>query len=201
MIKLNFGKDLYIKGRIGWRGLNKDEYLDNSEYRIINATSLMDDYVDWNNCGYISKERYDESPEIMLEENDILISKDGTIGKIGYIKNLKFKCTVSSGIFVVRNTRKDIINFDYIFHLLKSDFFKDFIKRNKVLGSTIQHLYQRDLEQFSINLPSLDEQKKISKILNSLDQQIERNNLMVHKLQSCKPTLFSSRIGGNSYAC
>lgn len=93
---LNVGRDLYLKGRIGWRGLNKDEYLEESDYRIINATALMDRYVDWNNCGFISKERYDESPEIMLEENDILISKDGTLGKIGYVKNIPAPTTVAT---------------------------------------------------------------------------------------------------------
>lgn len=46
----------------------------------------MDGFIDWDNCGFISKERYEESEEIMLKENDILISKDGTIGKIGYVK-------------------------------------------------------------------------------------------------------------------
>ena len=73
MSNLNLGRDLYLKGRIGWRGLSKDEYLSVSDYRIINATALMDGFVDWDNCGYISKERYDESPEIMLQEGDLLI--------------------------------------------------------------------------------------------------------------------------------
>ena len=113
MYKLNVGRDLYLKGRIGWRGLSKDEYLAESEFRIINATALMDGYVDWENCGFISEERYEESPEIMLQEGDILISKDGTLGKIGYVKNLPFKCTVASGIFVLRNTIPELLNFDY----------------------------------------------------------------------------------------
>ena len=41
--------------------------------------------IDWNKAGYISAERYEESPEIMLKVSDILLSKDGTIGKIGYV--------------------------------------------------------------------------------------------------------------------
>ena len=39
MNRLNVGKDLYLKGRIGWRGLSKDEYLKTSDYKIINATA------------------------------------------------------------------------------------------------------------------------------------------------------------------
>jgi len=191
MAKLNLGKDLYVHGRIGWRGLSKEEYLKNGFYRIINATSLMDGYVDWNNCGYITKERYEESTEIMLQENDILISKDGTLGKIGYVKNMKYPCTVASGIFVVRNTKKDILNFDYLYHILKSSIFKDFIARNKAIGSTISHLYQRDLENFEIELPDIKVQEKIANVLNCLDEKIKINNMIVEKLQKILLTEFS----------
>lgn len=179
MSKLNLGQDLYLKGRIGWRGLSKSDYLNNSNYKIINATSLMDGYVDWDNCGYISKERYDESEEIKLQEKDILISKDGTLGKIGYVKNLKTPCTVASGIFVLRNTMPDRLNFDYLYHILKSDIFKNFIKLNKAIGSTINHLYQRDLENFEIEVPSIDIQTKVSNILNYLEDKIYINNKII----------------------
>lgn len=175
MNKFNLGTDLYIKGRIGWRGLSKSEYLENSDYRIINATALMDGYVDWNNCGYISKERYEESDEIMLKENDILISKDGTLGKVGYVKGLIKPTTVASGIFVLRNIVPDRLDFNYLYHILKSDVFKDFIFRNKAQGSTINHLYQRDLESFTLNLPEIGVQREIAGILNSIDAKIESN--------------------------
>ena len=190
MTTLNLGKDLYLKGRIGWRGLSKEEYLKHSDYKIINATSLMDGYIDWSTCGYISKDRYDESEEIMLKENDILISKDGTLGKIGFVKSLNGFCTVSSGIFVLRNTKPDIVDFNYLFHILKSNIFKDFIHRNKAQGSTIPHLYQRDLESFEIELPDITEQKFVANILDSLDNQIKRNNDMVQKLQVLAHNIF-----------
>ena len=179
MNRLSLGKDLYVKGRIGWKGLNKDEYLNKSDYKIINGTALMDGYIDWNKCGYISKERYDESPEIMLKEDDILITKDGTIGKIGYVKNLVCKCSVASGIFVVRNTKNDILDTDYLYHLLNSHVFKDFVFRNKAEGSTINHLYQRELDKFVIELPDLKEQKKVASILNKIDD-IMSNNVYIN---------------------
>lgn len=190
MNKLNLGNDLYIKGRIGWRGLSKDEYLESSRYKIINATALMDRYVDWENCGYISQERYEESDEIMLQEGDILISKDGTLGKIGYVKNLTMPCTVASGIFVLRNTIPERLDFDYLYHVLKSSIFKGFIDRNKASGSTINHLYQRDLENFELDLPNIQIQNKIAKILNSLDAKIENNYKISSELESMVKTIY-----------
>jgi type I restriction enzyme S subunit len=94
-MKVNVGNDLYLKGRIGWKGLSKDEYLDKSDYRIINGYSLKDGYIDWDIAGYISEDRYEESPEIKLEKNDILITKDGTIGKVGIVRNLVSPTTVA----------------------------------------------------------------------------------------------------------
>ena len=190
MSNLNLGRDLYLKGRIGWRGLSKDEYLDHSDYKIINATALMDGVVDWNNCGFISKERYEESEEIMLQEGDILISKDGTLGKIGYVKGLTTPCTVASGIFVLRNTVPDELDFDYLYHVLKSHIFKDFIARNKVLGSTIPHLYQRDLENFELELPDIEEQKKVSFILNAIDSKISNNTAICSDLEAMAKLIY-----------
>lgn len=190
MSKLNVGNDLYLKGRIGWQGLSKDEYLSQGEYKIINATALMDGYVDWNNCGYITKERYEEAKEIMLQEGDILISKDGTLGKIGFVKNLTTPCSVASGIFVLRNTKPDVVNFDYLYHILKSHIFKDFINRNKSLGSTIPHLYQRDLANFELELPPLNEQKQIASILNNLDSKIRNNEAINSELESMAKTIY-----------
>lgn len=188
MSRLNLGKDLYLAGRIGWRGLNKDEYLEYSDYKIINATALMDGYVDWNNCGFISTERYYESEEIMLQEGDILISKDGTLGKIGYVKNLEGYCTVASGVFVLRNTNPEIVDFNFLYHLLKSEVFKDFVKRNKSLGSTINHLYQRDLENFEVDLPDIETQKEIASVLDSIDEKIEnckkQNKLIMDEVKT-----------------
>lgn len=190
MTKFNLGKDLYVKGRIGWRGLSKSEYLKNSDYRIINATALMDGYVDWDNCGYITKERYEESKEIMLQENDILISKDGTLGKIGYVKGLTKPTTVASGIFVLRNTISNKLDFDYLYHILKSNIFKEFIFRNKAQGSTINHLYQRDLEKFTLDLPPLDVQHKIAGILNAIDSKIKNNLNIVDNVDNYIKTIY-----------
>jgi len=103
---VKLGDYLYIKGRIGWKGLKKSEYLPVSDYRIINGESLTLSGIDWNKAGYISAERYEESPEIMLNIGDILLSKDGTIGKIGYVDKLETPTSVASGIFVIRNTRQ-----------------------------------------------------------------------------------------------
>ena len=140
------GDYLYIKGRIGWKGLKKSEYLSKSGYRIINGETLTKSGIDWNKAGYISAERYEESPEIMLKVSDILLSKDGTIGKIGYVDSLDLPTSVASGIFVIRNNQPNIISTTFIYYLLKSQLFKAFIVA-RTEGSVIPHLYQKDFSE------------------------------------------------------
>jgi len=54
--------------------------------------------------------RYDESPEIKLQNDDVLLSKDGSnIGKVGLIKNLPEKATVNSHIAVIRRIDSRVI--------------------------------------------------------------------------------------------
>jgi len=189
-MKINVGNDLYLKGRIGWKGLSKDEYLNNSDYRIINGYSLKEGFIDWDIAGYISKERYEESPEIHLEIGDILISKDGTIGKVGIVRELLSPSTVASGIFVLRNTIPHKLCTEYLFQYLNSSNFKNFINRVKADGSTIQHLYQRDLVRLEIEVPDLQIQEKIAKVLSDIDSKIELNNKINSELESIAKLIY-----------
>lgn len=194
---VKLGEYLYIKGRIGWKGLKKDEYLDSSDYRIINGESLTKDGIDWNRAGFISKERYDESPEIMLQVGDILLSKDGTIGKIGYVDNLDSPSTVASGIFVIRNIKTDIISTQFIYYLLKSKLFSAFIA-SRTEGSVIPHLYQKDFMEFAFPLPNADEMSQFdtltSPLFATIIKNLRENEFLIATRDALLPKLMNGEI-------
>lgn len=184
----SIGDCLYIKGRIGWKGLKKSEYLKKSNYRIINGSALNGKDIEWDKCGYISEERYNESPEIMLEKNDIVMTKDGTIGKVAIIDKLEYKTTVASGLFVIR-VLNNSIDYKYLYYYFTSKYFSNLVK-TRIEGSVIPHLYQKDLVELNIPLPQLNEQKAISKILSDLDKKIETNNKINKKLEEMAQAIF-----------
>ena len=196
-LPVKLGDYLYIKGRIGWKGLKKSEYLPQSGYRIINGETLTQSGIDWNKAGYISEERYVESPEIMLKVGDILLSKDGTIGKIGYVDSLELPTSVASGIFVIRNTKPDIISTTFIYYLLKSRLFTSFIAA-RTEGSVIPHLYQKDFMEFEFPLPTAEKMADFEEITEPMFSQII-NNLNENKRlallrDSLLPKLMSGEI-------
>lgn len=194
---VKLGDYLYIKGRIGWKGLKKSEYLPISNYRIINGESLTLSGIDWNKAGYISAERYEESPEIMLSIGDILLSKDGTIGKIGYVDKLDAPTSVASGIFVIRNTRQSEISTQFIYYLLKSKLFKAFIA-SRTEGSVIPHLYQKDFMEFEFQLPSPVDMKifddTTADMFSLVFSNLNENERLIHLRDALLPKLMSGEL-------
>lgn len=194
---VKLGDYLYIKGRIGWKGLKKEEYLEHSDYRIINGESLTKAGIDWSKAGYISQARYDESPEIMLQNGDILLSKDGTIGKIGYIDSLSAPTTVASGIFVIRNLQPNIISTIFIYYLLKSQLFTAFIAA-RTEGSVISHLYQKDFMQFEFPLPAKKEMENFegltAPMFSLIVSNLNENVSLAHVRDSLLTRLMSGEI-------
>ena len=58
----------------------------------ISPSNIFEYSMTFNKCSFLRWEKYYESPEIQIEENDILIVKTGsTFGKIGMVKNLPEK--------------------------------------------------------------------------------------------------------------
>ena len=168
----------YVKGRIGWQGLRSDEFMDIGPH-LVTGTDFYQGRVSWDKCHRISEERYEEAPEIHLKENDLLITKDGTIGKIALVKSKPEKVTLNSGIFVTR-PYNDIYDPEYFYWVLYSNVFLDFIDLMSS-GSTVRHLYQNIFERFSYPLPNKSEQLQIVKELNGIITEIDNLILIIEK--------------------
>ena len=164
----NLGEIAILNARIGWKGLNASEYKKEGPLFLSVHSLNYGDYVDYSQAFHISQERYDESPEIMLKDNDILICKDGAgIGKLGIIKDLKEQATTNSSLLVIRCFKN--LNVKFIYYYLTSSHFQNIVQA-RIMGATTPHLYQRDLVHFYVALPPLAEQNRIVQKLDELMQ-------------------------------
>ena len=169
-----------VKARIGWQSLTTKEYLKSGDYGLVGGTNLVDGRIDWESIPYVNKWRYDQDKFIQLQSNDILISKDGTIGKIAFVDSLPFPATLNSGVYVIR-PKGSSYEPSFMYHLLNSYLFEDFIEK-LAAGSTISHLYQKDLKNFIVHIPSnLEEQKAIAEALSDIDNFISNTKALLIK--------------------
>lgn len=153
----------YLKGRVGWKGLTSDEYLEDGYAYLVTGTDFSKKFINWNDCHCIEENRYEDDPYIQLRDGDLLITKDGTIGKLALVTGLDRPACLNSGIFLIRPTSSYLT--EYMYWVLQSNAFKVFCDLSS-LGSTIQHLYQNVFEDFSFPVPSSHEQVGIAKFLD-----------------------------------
>lgn len=154
-----------ISGRIGWKGLTAKEYTQEGPLFLSVHSLNYGDFVDFRDAFHISQARYDESPEIMLQSDDILICKDGAgIGKVGIVGELSEQTTINSSLLLIRSKPK--IAPKYLYYALMSPYFQAIVQ-SRLEGATTPHLYQRDIAGFPIYLPPLTEQRRIVVALDS----------------------------------
>jgi type I restriction enzyme S subunit len=157
---------IYIAGRIGWRGLKADEYTPSGPLFFSVHNLNKGDRVSFAGAFHISQERYEESPEIQLQNNDILLAKDGAgIGKLGIVKELKEKATVNSSLLVIRST--GVFVPEFLFYFLKGPAMQRIVKE-RITGSATPHLFQRDIKKFELLIPPITEQQRIATKIEEL---------------------------------
>lgn len=190
----NVSESCLIKARIGWQGLKKSEYMSSGDYLLITGTDFDNGQVNWKSCAYVSKARYEQDSNIKIRPQDILISKDGTIGKVAYLGMIPKAGTLNSGIFVTRaNDRK--IDQVFLSKIFMSFYFEEFLNR-LVAGSTINHLYQKDFVKFCFPLPNSEEQVAIAAALSDVDSLISALTKKIEKKKAIKQGLMQQLLTG-----
>ena len=150
---------VYLAGRIGWRGLTAAEYTPTGPMFLSVPNLNHGNEVDFTVVNHISQERYDESPEIKLRNNDSLLTKDGAgIGKLGFVKELPSPATVNSSLLVIRALES--FEPKYLFYCLKAPEFQR-LAQERITGSTTPHLFQKDIKTLRVRIAPLAEQRRI----------------------------------------
>jgi type I restriction enzyme, S subunit len=114
-----------IVGRIGWHGLSTNDYENSGEF-LITGTELQDGRVLWDRCHRVSTAIWERDPRIQVSEGDLLVTKDGTIGKVALVSRLPGPATLNSGVFRVSPVGA-ALEPGFGFWVLSSRLFSDFI--------------------------------------------------------------------------
>lgn len=195
---IHFWKVNYIRGRLGWKGLKADEYQEVG-YPFLSAFNIIKDQLDWSDVNYISKERYDESPEIKLSTGDILIVKDGAgIGKCARIDSLpKGEATVNSSLAVITPKHKVTYRFEYYF-LLSAPF--QYVIWFLKIGMGVPHLTQENMRDIMMVCPTIKEQEQIADYLDSkcveIDDLISIKLSKIDSLKEYKKSIIYEYVTG-----
>lgn len=191
--------DFNLKGRIGWQGLTSKEHQEKGPH-LITGTDFKNGIIDWDSCVRISEERFKEAPEIHIKENDLLITKDGTIGKVSLAINVPKKVSLNSGVLLIREKSNSSINKKFMYYNLLSNMFWNWYNSNDQGSSTIRHLYQGQFYNYSYASPPLNKQEQIVQYLDgkvtTIDNLIENKTKVIEELENYKKSLIYEYVTG-----
>ncbi|MDD7182629.1 restriction endonuclease subunit S, partial [Peptostreptococcus porci] len=179
-----------MHARIGWQNLRTSEFLDSGNYMLITGTDFEDGAINFDTCHYVERERYEQDKHIQIKNGSILITKDGTLGKVAYVQGLSMPATLNAGVFNVEIKDETKVDNKYLFQYLKAPYLMDYVDK-KATGGTIKHLNQNILIDFPVVMPSKQEQRLIGAYFNQLDHLITLHQCKYHYLKRIKQCSFS----------
>ena len=187
-----------LKGRIGWEGLTKDEYISEGP-TLITGINFSDGNINWDSCEHVSEWRFNQDKSIQIKNNDLLITKDGTVGKIALVSNCPKQVTLNSGVLLLRPVANDYIE-KYLYYVLLSNEFWHWFDIENIGNTTIIHLYQNRFAKFKLALPPIGEQNEIIKYLDKkceqIDKIIEDKRKQIEKIEEYKKSVIYEYVTG-----
>lgn len=166
-----------VKGRIGFRGYKREDQVNEGEGAIsLSPSNIQNGNIVYDNCTYITWDKYEESPEIQIEIGDIVFGKTASVGKTAIVKELPEKATINPQLVVLKKIK---CNNDYLSYVLKTNEFQNKVNRIKGFG-TVPTISQKDLCNLTVPVPPLEIQ---SEIVNILDEYTESVTALQQELE------------------
>ena len=173
-----------LNGRIGWQGLTSAEYKEEGPY-LITGTDFHNGTINFETAVHIDEKRWSEASQIQVENGDLLITKDGTVGKVAIISGLDDKASLNSGVLRIQTI--DEIDRRFLYYVLLSDEFWMWFNYTNSGASTILHLYQNVFDEFTFTFPQKNEQQKIADFLDKKTAQLDKvKALLEEQIQKLK---------------
>ena len=148
----------HIFGRIGFRGYTKEDLVQRDGALTLSPSNIIDGRMSFDTCTYISWDKYNESPEIQIHNNDILLVKTGSsYGKCALVENLPQPATINPQFVVLKYVA---CHPEYLTYVLQSKYAR-YNYEKFVLGTAIPTFTQVALSNMPIPVPPLKEQIRI----------------------------------------
>lgn len=190
--EVRLGNVCEIYGRIGFRGYTTNDLVDTPKEGAISLSpkNIINGELNLEQCTYIKWDKYYESPEIMINPNEIVITKTGSsVGRTTFVRRVVHPMTLNPQLVVLKNISE---NAEFLSYYIKSALFQSVLK-SIVVGSAIPTLSQKNLANIMINVPKeVEDQRRIASILSSLDRKIELNNKINADLEEMAQAIFKN---------
>ena len=196
------GEVIRLNGRIGFRGYTEKDIVTKDDGGVLtfSPTNIVDNKLT-TNCKntYITRFKYDESPEIKIHNGDILFVKTGsTLGKSALVTGLSEDATLNPQVVVMRTNN---LNVEFLAAMLVTNAIISQVNSAKI-GGAIPTLTETRIKDFDVAIPvSEAEKEQIGQFFSQLDHLITLHQRKFEKLTNVKKSMLEKMFpqNGSSY--
>jgi type I restriction enzyme S subunit len=187
-----------IRGRIGWRTLTTEDYVDEGPILLGVRNILSNNHLSFEDLTHIPVEKYDESPEIKVQENDILLAKTGaTIGKSCVVPKNEYQLTVNAAVNILRPSH-DVLP-AFLNYLISANPLQHQMFSNIAFNAR-GNLFQENISNIFGLFTDISEQLAIAAFLDretaKIDDLIRLINESMEKIREYRSALISAGVTG-----
>ncbi|MDB1955459.1 restriction endonuclease subunit S [Clostridium tertium] len=171
---------------------------ENGVYDFISVVNLDNNFINFNECLKTSEVSYRQMVKngCNPQRGDILISKDGTVGK-SVVIDYDREFVIASSLVIVTPNKKMISYF--LNYLIQSNCVQEQLN-SFMKGSGLKRVSVKNNGKLYVTVPSISEQEDIVAFLdkkcNAIDSAISKKEQLIEKLESYKKSLIYECVTG-----
>ena len=151
----------------------KEAYCDKG-ISLVRSQNVLDFKFSHDGLAFINDEQAEKLNNVEVFDGDVLLNITGdSVARACMMDSAFLPARVNQHVAIVRGKKARVLN-RYLLYFLQWK--KGYLLQLASAGATRNALTKGMVEQLEIDLPSLNEQKKIVALLGGLDDKIELNN-------------------------
>lgn len=169
-----------------------NDYSDSiGDIKLLRGDNIAQGTLRWDDAKRWSKNEYEKYAQYQLKEHDVVLAMDRPWIGAG-LKYSAIRKEDLPSLLVQRTARLrgsyelDII---YLKYIIASPWFSKYIQSINT-GSLVPHISSKQIKDFPVNIPPVEQQKKISAVLAAIDKKIDLNNRINTELEAMAKTLY-----------
>ena len=167
-----------LEAIIDYRG--KTPQKSESGIPTLSAKSVKNNFIDYNNCYYISQEEYNRfMVRGFPKKGDILLTTEAPLGMVAKLD--RDDIAIAQRLLTLRG-KNNILDNDYLLYFLQSSTGQHLLKSHET-GTTVTGIKQAVFRKLEISIPNIEDQRKIATILSALDSRISINTAINENLE------------------
>ncbi len=167
-------------------------YVENGHF-YLESNNIKDGQINHNTEVFINDEFYEKQKDKWLHTGDMVMVQSGHVGHAAVIPE-ELDNSAAHALIMFRHPKIEIEPYflNYQYQTLKS---KKKIE-NITTGNTIKHILASDMQQFEVDMPKLEERKKIAEYFRGLDRLIALHQCKLEEMKRQKKALMQLLLTG-----